>query len=329
MTQTLRRLLAAGTVAAAALALLPAASQARSAPEPRSGLCSSRAPIPASALRSGVRPGCSLVGRVVTSGRVAVVVPPAGRGVGADGVGIHGDVVGLRVDNAGGVVRATRVGHSVSTTGRAPVARRSSLPACKDRTYSLEHGRHPWATALSWHFRASSAPDRYGKKKLARHLKHANGNMRLGRDTCGKPRIDAPAAHYRGRTSAKPNIKPTSSGVKCGSFNTRNVVGFGNLPGGLLGWTCYWWGGNGKMIAADMMLDKTKLLVLHLPKNCGRKWDMEAVATHEWGHAYGLGHTGPGHTNLTMPHVIKVCSKAPRTLGLGDWLGMKDLYGTR
>ena len=51
--------------------------------------------------------------------------------------------------------------------------------------------------------------------------------------------------------------------------------------------------------------------------------------THEMGHVYGLGHTGSGHANLTMQHVLRPCSTYARTLGLGDWLGLKKMYGVR
>ena len=40
--------------------------------------CAGRDPIPASALAHGVSSGCSLVGRTVYDGQVAVVVPPPG-----------------------------------------------------------------------------------------------------------------------------------------------------------------------------------------------------------------------------------------------------------
>jgi hypothetical protein len=103
-------------------------------------------------------------------------------------------------------------------------------------------------------------------------------------------------------------------------------VGFGNLPGGLLGWTCYWYLGR-KMIAADMLIDNGPSLATKLPQGCTDRWDFEGTVTHEWGHAYGLAHTGSGHPNLTMQHELKPCSTYARTLGLGDWLGMKKMYG--
>jgi hypothetical protein len=42
-----------------------------------------------------------------------------------------------------------------------------------------------------------------------------------------------------------------------------------------------------------------------------------------------MGHTGSGHANLTMQHQSHPCSTFARTLGLGDWLGMKKMYGAR
>jgi hypothetical protein len=42
-----------------------------------------------------------------------------------------------------------------------------------------------------------------------------------------------------------------------------------------------------------------------------------------------MAHTGSGHANLTMQHLLKPCSTYARTLGLGDWLGMNKMYGHR
>jgi hypothetical protein len=287
--------------------------------------CAERGPIPASSLAHGVSGlGCSLVGRVVYAGGVSVVVPPAGMSVGGEGVGTRGDVIGLRVSNSGTSVRAfTGAAASRGTTSVA----KSSPPACKDKTFHL--AGHRWVTSLRYHSNLSRAPSRYGKKTLIHQIKTANSHMRKGVNTCGKPKLKTPVGHYLGSTKTRPNITTTSSSVNCGRYNTKNVVAFGNLPGNLLGWTCYWWLGSGRMGAADIMMDTGKALTTHLPKNCVNEWDFEGALTHEFGHAYGLAHTGSGHANLTMQHLLSPCSTYARTLGLGDWLGMKKMYGAR
>jgi hypothetical protein len=298
--------------------------------------CVGHGPIPASALARGTSaPACSLAGRVVTSGRVSVVVPPAGMSVAGEGTSAHGEPASLRVTNTGTTVRAvaggslgTPAGSGTSTSGRTTTAARASdPPACKDKTFHLEG--HKWGRSLGYHINLGHMPKRYAKKVVIRQIKTGNGNMRHGRNSCGKSRLKTPRSHYLGRTRSKPNINPGSSSVKCGKPNSKNVVGFGSLPGGLLGWTCYWWYSTGRIGAADIMIDTGNLLRTHLPKNCTNSYDFEGVLTHEWGHAYGMGHTGPGHSHLTMQHRSHACSTFARTLGLGDWLGMKKMYGAR
>jgi hypothetical protein len=289
--------------------------------------CVGRGPIPASALAHGsAAPGCSLVGRVVTSGRVSVVVPPAGVTVAGDGIGRRGDVTGLRVVNTGRDVRAV-VDAAAPHSGSAGAG--SNPPACTDRTFHLEG--HRWATSLRYRVALSHAPKRYHHRTVVRQIKAADVNMRKGRNSCGKSHLRTPVGHYLGHSSIQPNIKPSSGGsITCGAYNTRNVVGFGSLPGGLLGWTCYWYlNRSGRMGAADIMIDTGNALTTHLPKQCSNKWDFEGIVTHEFGHAYGMGHTGPGHSHLTMQHAATPCSTYARTLGLGDWLGMKRMYGAR
>jgi hypothetical protein len=310
------------------VAVLAASLQAPASARTVDDRCAGQGPIPASTLAHGVSLGCSLVGRTVYAGRVAVVVPPPGVTAGGDGYGTRGEVVGLQVTNTGTQVRATtgpnaRAG---AVTG-SRAARAGDPPACQDRTFELEG--HRWATSLRYGVNLAKAPARLADKTLVRQIKVANGNLRKGRNTCGKPRLGTPASHYTGRTRARPNIEPGSATIKCGGYNTKNVVGFGNLPGDLLGWTCYWWLGTGRMGAADIMLDNGNRLVTRIPAGCSNQWDFEGTVTHEFGHAYGLGHTGPGHDNLTMDHSERACSTYARTLGLGDWLGMRKMYGTR
>ena len=347
-----------GRLAAVAACLLPAALVVAAAPasarpaSPAADRCLARGPIPVAALPAASRTGCSLVGRIVTAGRVAVMVPPAGTSVAGDGVGRDGDVVGLRLTNTGTTVRASRSGGSgggggwylvplttsatstpgttatpvsLSGTMTVPVPRAGSTRACRDRTYNLEH--HRWSTQLSYRVDLRKKPQRFHRPTVIRQVEAANANMRLGRTTCGKPRLRTPDSRFLGTTDRAPNIK--LSGPTCGRLNSANVVGFGNLPGGLLGWTCYWYDGTGRMMAADMVLDNGPDLATHLPADCMNQWDFEGTVTHEWGHVYGLAHTGSGHPNLTMQHLLKPCSTYARTLGLGDWLGMNTMYGHR
>jgi hypothetical protein len=328
---TSRRLLAlAATVAAAGLVASTAAVPATARQAGRA--CTQRGPIAIGALPAASRSGCSLVGRMVTAGGVSVMVPPVGVSVAGDGVGRRGDVRGLTVTNTGTSVRAVREGVVRSGSGAA-TARAGSPAACKDRTFHLEGG-HKWATRLRYKVNVKGHPKGLHPGTLIHQIRVANGNMRKGRNTCHKALLKTPVGHYLGQTKAKPNISPRgglNGEPGCtGNGNTSNIVGFGNLGHNLLGWTCYWWGGNGRILGADIMIDNGRDLVTKLPKSCTNKWDFEGTVTHEWGHAYGMAHTtlkGTGHSNLTMQHVLSPCSTYARTLGLGDWLGMNKLYG--
>jgi hypothetical protein len=356
---TTRRLLAlaASIPVSALVATTVSATPAAARPAiDRGDRCLQSAPSRASEVAAAARSGCSLVGRVVTAGGVSVTVPPVGMSVSGDGVARHGEVRGLRVTNTGHGLRVVSEGHgggggnwylaplsstTTTVTPTSPLSTTSPIiasisngtlvaqragdpPACKDRAFSLEH--HTWNKALRFHVNLAKMPQRFHKKTVVRQIRVANGNMRKGRNSCGKPRITAPASHYLGRTSKKPNI--TVSGPTCGNGNGLNVVAFGNLPGNLLGWTCYWYVG-GHMVGTDMLIDNGPNLSTKLPDSCANLWDFEGTVTHEWGHAYGLGHTGDGHGNLTMQHLLRPCSPYARTLGLGDWLGMKKMYGAR
>lgn len=336
---SLRLLRTCAALAAAALALtvLPRSAGAQAVNQAGNQavdpVCEGRSAIPAASLADGVAPvGCSLVGRTVVSGDVSAVVPPDGMSVAGSGIGASGEATGLQIDNVGGVVRATLgavASRSAPTLG-SPAGAAKAPAACKDKTFHLYGSRHAWRTPLRWKINLTRAPKRDNMATLADQIRMGNQNMRTGHNQCGKPAINTPRSLYGGRTTSSPNIRPgIDDGATCGRFNRNNVVGFGNLPGLLFGWTCIWWSSTGPLMGVDIMLGRQKQLVTKLPSSCRNRWDFEGIATHEWGHGYGLAHTGPGHSNLTMQHLSTVCSTYQRTLGLGDWLGLKKLYGVR
>ncbi|MGD9960922.1 matrixin family metalloprotease [Nocardioides sp.] len=288
----------------------------------RSSVCDTRGPIAASALVDGVS-GCSLVGRVVVSGSAAVVVPRAGYGVGADGVAGAGssDAASLQVTNLDGVVRAT-VDGDAAPASRGLAARAAG--ACSAGQFKLASGRHPWGKVLSWRYHRPSEPKRYATGKALAHIRAGMTNMRTARNDCNRTSNLSARARYAGVSATGPGIRVKGSRITCGKLNSRNVVGWGALPNSLLGWTCYWWGGSGKMIAADMRLSTSAKVVTAIPGSCTQRYDLQSLATHEWGHAWGLGHVS--NPNLTMHHFLPACSTAFRTLGLGDIKGMRQLY---
>lgn len=265
---------------------------------------------------------------------LAIVVPLAGSASGPSRSvqAAPSSPVGLRVANVGGVATAaTHAKTSAGTAGRPDVQAKTmaaaSPPACKDGTY--RQAGHAWKTVLRWGYHKASTPRRMSAAAAVRQLRLGIVNVASGQNNCGFQRHTAAHSRYVGTTTAKPNIYLRNGQLHCGSPNGRNTVGWGQLPGNLLGYTCYWWNGRQNMVEADMRLDPSRRTVIRYPSNCNFKFDLQSLATHEWGHAFGLLHPGRGHAHLTMAHLLPPCSKAPRTIGLGDWRGMRRLYGLR
>ena len=194
--------------------------------------------------------------------------------------------------------------------------------ACSDGAYQATGYR--WTTRLNWRFKASSRPKGWSSSGTAAVLARAASNITNGRNDCGLPDAISATNLYRGTTSRAPNI---GSGGGCRGRDGYNVVGFGTLPSGYLGLTC-WWTYNGRIVEADIKLNKAYYhWYIKRPSGCTRKWSVEAAATHEFGHAFGMAHVSEAsHPSLTMSPVIKACQSSEKTLGWGDLRGLQSQY---
>lgn len=295
-------------------------------PTPTADACRWQGDIPLEVLQATTDQSCSLVGRVVYSGNASVVIPPAGMGVGAAGArdasGNHALDLTVATSSTGVVTVEVEEPEVV-----APTARRRTVEACKDADFNS--GGHAWSAPLRWTFDARSTPRHLDRARALREIRAGAANITGGRNDCGLARVSTVGSTYAGASTAGPAIAGSGNSISCGDYDTDNAVDFGRLPRGIYGWTCYWWNGSGEMVAADMRVSSSPAVVTSVPKGCRSRFDLQAIATHEWGHAFGLGHVGAVSRNLTMPPLLLSCSGDQRTLGLGDYRGIEALYAAR
>jgi hypothetical protein len=188
-----------------------------------------------------------------------------------------------------------------------------------------------WRNELKWRVNEQTIPAYLGDRAaVVNALRSAAYTVDTGRNDCGLPENLGISESYEGKTDHIAGVTPTGG---CGERDGHNAVSFGPLNQGLLAVTCIWWYGgkdNGRSVEADILIDDTEgLFFLNTPPACGSRWDLEGTVTHEFGHAFGLGHVAYAqHAALTMTDGLPDCSTAYRGLGLGDYLALKQQYGT-
>ncbi len=257
-----------------------------------------------------------------------VAAPPPGFGVAMTAVTVDGeglelvletDLAGLTrvVDRATGARRAAQLDGVAASPG-----------PCKDVKHALIGFK--WAGAWAWRFRASSTPLGLRKTTVESQLRAAARSITTARNDCGLPdRVNARAV-YLGRTQARPSVRSDGG---CGGLDGQNVVGFGPLPGFIAGLTCTTYTvpsrGRGHAIESDVLLNKRLAWALQRA-TCSpgaSEVMLRSVATHEFGHVFGLGHVREStHGRLTMSEAIGPCDGSAFTLGRGDVLGLERLY---
>ena len=263
-------------------------------------------------------------GDTVHRGDIAVVVPDPGQTAAVVADNEDGTVIELVIanDETGRV----QLVEAEAPTEPVAVAAFAVPNQCSDGAYHLEGAK--WNQQVVWYFDAGTTPSANSVDNVETGIKTAAAAIVNSRNSCGITDQVSATESYAGRTNAKPNLTSSSTAVTCGNTDGKNVVGFGYLPSGTLGITCLWYGADNVTIEADIRLTTRRSWFAEaVPSGCSNRWGIESVATHEFGHAFGLAHVSQtSHPELTMSTQAMPCTNDKLTLGLGDIRGLRALY---
>lgn len=250
---------------------------------------------------------------------IGVAVPRRGLGVWAEIIRDDGSREDVRVetDSLGDVAL-------ISDAEAAVAAAASSAPdACEDRARSFLPFR--WDRRFDYEFNAGSIPSSLDAARTETALRAAANNIVRSDNDCGLADLVSATYRYLGRTTRNASV---SAGGACGDTDGHNVIAFGDLPAGTLGVTCTWYTLEGVAIESDIKLNKVDHAWTNtLSSSCRDRFLVEAIVTHELGHAFGLGHVSESaHGQLTMSTNAAPCQGSERTLGRGDIIGLRRNY---
>jgi Matrixin len=259
--------------------------------------------------------------RTVKVGSIGAVAPRPGTTVWVEGLGFDGAFTVLALETRrDGTVVVHRLDENHGSDGNSGGG---VLPACHDPAFTPNEYTAP--AAFAWRFQRGSTPSSITGTGAEAALKRAAGNVVGADNDCDlEDRVGA-SHRYLGTTSKAPNVNAKSV---CLARDGESVVGFGDLATQLA--LACWWTQNAVVVEADIRLNKADHhWVISPGKACKGSFAVEAVATHEFGHVFGLGHVNEdAHGKLTMSPLIAPCQNSESTLGAGDVLGFSSKYPT-
>jgi len=203
-------------------------------------------------------------------------------------------------------LHGTASGAGTTTNANAP-------SSCSNTTYTKLGYR--WTGPVNWSYNPA------GQRVSGAAAINAGADAWTGAITaCGRKTTTTASERMIGTTTQSPGV--TSAGG-CGASSGASVVGWGSLKAGVLAVTCVW-SRSGTAVEVDQRY--TMAQQWSATTTCsGARFDLRGVATHEWGHAFGLGHTVQT-SGLVMKPASTTCETGQRTLGFGDLRGIDALY---
>jgi hypothetical protein len=217
--------------------------------------------------------------------------------------------------------------------------------ACERDTYTLAGFK--WYGPYLYRTTIGSALANGSQNDFDAATRRAFNNMAHGRNTCDMHGgINATAALV-GHTTLRGNFINADGQTTCGPSDGENVIDTNDLAGGsfeafLAAYCVYSEDHDGfrQATSADLSFNNgdynwtynptTDPLCDPTPPPNKEHWryDVESTMTHEAGHVFGLVNVNDiEDLNLTMFPGVRRCSGHFRTLGRGDVLGMRALYG--
>jgi Matrixin len=125
------------------------------------------------------------------------------------------------------------------------------------------------------------------------------------------------------------NIQLVYAGSSNGTsvnLNNKNEVFFRNDSNGYIGETYWWYDASGHLIDADVMFHEGGIHY-YSSSGCSGGVYIEDVATHEFGHALGLAHSGVAGATM-QPAIPSYCDLTETTLESDDIAGIESLSRT-
>ena len=184
-----------------------------------------------------------------------------------------------------------------------------------------------WAScnkAMQWWYAPNNEPSLYARNRFGSSFQ----TWVRGLSRCTNyETLTALNTAFQGNSSLAPSA--SASATSCISSEGKSVVGWKPMPLDLLGVTCTWgeFLFSTSMSEADIALNSSQ--PWFFPENglpCANQFNMQQAATHEIGHAIGLGHVDTSYNQIMGPSA-SVCEVGSNKLGLGDLTGLLNIYG--